>query len=62
MANERANPTSGAHEAHPPNDLMARLEAMMAAMVASVDQRFHQIEEAMQSQNRTPSESMPDHV
>lgn len=62
MANERANPTSGAHEAHPPNDPMARLEAMMAAMVASVDQRFHQIEEAMQSQNRTPSESMPDHV
>jgi exonuclease VII large subunit len=63
MSNERARtPTSGAYEAHSANEAMARMEAMMTAMMVNVEQRFHQMEEAIQSQNRTPSESMPDHL
>ncbi|KAJ5494368.1 hypothetical protein N7463_004235 [Penicillium fimorum] len=46
----------GAPEAPLANDAMARIEAMMIAMMASVEQRIHQIEEAVQVQNRTPSE------
>ncbi|KAJ5085462.1 hypothetical protein N7532_010233 [Penicillium argentinense] len=58
MSNEQS---SGAPVAQPANDPIANVEAMMSAMMASVNQRFSQIEEALQAQARTPSESMSEH-